>query len=342
MKKSIVVLFTLCLSLSLVLVACGSKETSKTTGTNGNEVTSPITIKLAHVEAIDHPLSIGVKKMAEELKAKSGGRIILQDFPASQLGNPKDLADAVSNDVLDMTLSSPGELGRRHKPIMILDAPYLFRDLDHLRKTVNGPVGEGIWSPLAEKTNIRVLAGIYYGTRHVTTSKVAVKTPADMKGLKLRTPDVQISLANARGMGASPTPMAIGEVYLALQQGVIDGQENPIPTIIGNKFNEVQKYLILTEHMKAVNIVCISDKRLKSLPEDLRKIFLEVVRNFADTSSNTIKDVEDTKLAEIKQKGAMQVIQPDIEAFKQATKAVYKEFESQWGAGLYEKIQDVK
>lgn len=336
MSKSIIcrILLVIILGTALVTSGCGQKQEAAS-----SEV-KPIVFKIAHVQAIDHPYTPGVKKLAAEVKEKSKGRLILEDYPASQLGSEKDNADGVGNNILDMAVISPGEMAKRYKPISIFDAPYAFRDVDHVMKVVNGPVGEELWKPFAEKTNIKVLSAVYYGKRQVTSSKL-VRTPADMKGLKLRTPDTAISVAVGKAMGASPTPMAVAEVYLALQQGVVDGQENPIPTIIGQKFNEVQKYLVLTGHVIQTNEFVISDKKFKALPPDLQKILVEAVQKHAVEISKVIADMENSKIEDLK-KGGMQVIEPDVAAFRQATSVVVKQFENDWGVGLFEKIQAVK
>jgi tripartite ATP-independent transporter DctP family solute receptor len=280
-------------------------------------------------------------KLVEKVKKDSDGKLIINHYPAAQLGSEKDIADGVVNGIVDMAIIGPGELGKRFKPVLVFDGPYVFRDMDHMQKVTNGPVGQELWDQMAKETGIRALNTLYYGTRYVTTSKVPVKTPADLKGLKLRTPDQPLSVANAKAMGANPTPMALSEVYLALQQGVVDGQENPIPTIASQKFNEVQKYINLTGHVVQATPVVISQKKLDSLPEDLRKILVDAVNEIAPEINQEILDNEKATLEEFK-KGGMEVVESDVDAFRQATQSVIKEFEDTWGKGLYEKIQEVK
>ena len=162
-----------------------------------------------------------------------------------------------------------------------------------------------------------------------------------MKGFKLRTPDQPLSMAIAKAMGANPTPMALSEVYLALQQGVVDGQENPIPNIYANKFHEVQSYVNLTAHVIQLTPIWINKKKWDALPEAYKKAVQESVDSLVPQINQWIKDDEIAQL-ELMKKGGVQVVQSDLDAFREATKGVYKDFENRWGAGLYEKIQSVK
>lgn len=244
-------------------------------------------------------------------------------------------------DTIDMAIIGPGELAKRHKPIFIFDGPYVFRDVDHLLKTVASPVGQEMWNALATSSNIRVLNAFYYGKKHITTAKKAVRSPADMKGLKFRVIDSPMNVAIAKAFGASPVPMAFSELYLSLQQGVVDGQENPIPTIISQKFYEVQKYLILSGAITQAAPMAISEKKYKALPADLRKILTDSLNKMIVNVNNEIIASEKNQIEFLKGKG-MEVVEPDHGAFKEAAKVVIEQFEPQWGSGLYEKIQNVK
>lgn len=300
----------------------------------------PITLKIAHVQSMTHPYTQGVKDIGKTLTEKTGGRLILEDYPASQLGSEKDTADSVANDVLEMAIISPAEIAKRYKPALIFDIPYVFRDVDHAMKVINGPIGQEMWDEFATSTNIRVVTSILYGSRHITSSR-PIHTPADLKGFKLRVTDTPVGLATGKALGANPTPMAFSEVYLGLSQGVVDGQENPIPTIIASKFYEVQKYLILSGHVLQTNQVTISDKKLKALPADLQASLFETFEAGAKELTNVIVKAEADGIEELKKNG-VEVITPDMEAFREAGKAVVAQFQDQWGEGLYEKIQAVQ
>ncbi len=300
-----------------------------------------VTLKLAHILAPDHPFSKGMIRLADLVKKKSNGRLMINIYDSGSLGSEKDIADGIVNGIVDMSFIGPGELGKRFKPIQVLEAPFVFRSVDHMVKVTTGFIGKSMWEQMAKDTGIRVLYAPYYGTRYVTTAKVAVKTPADMKGLKLRTPDMPLYVAVTKAMGANPTPMALSEVYLGLQQGVVDGQENPIPTIYSQKFYEVQKYLILTGHILSVTPIVVSEKKLNSLPADLKKILIDSVNQVGPTINADIEAKEQSLLAEFKKSG-MIVVKPNVEAFRKAAQPVVATFESSWGVGLYQKIQAVR
>lgn len=341
-KKSLTLILVINV-LILIITACNVKalRTNDETLSKRTNNDQPIVIRLAHVYASDHPFSKGVNKLAKEVERRSKGRLIIKISPEGQLGSEKDIADGIMNNIIDMAIIGPGELGKRFKPVLVFDAPYVFRDYEHMQKVVTGEVGKQLWDKMADETGIRVLSALYYGTRYVTTSRSPIYSPEDMKGLNLRTPNQPLSVKNAKAMGANPTPLALSEVYLALQQGGVDGQENPIATIATHKFNEVQKYIILTSHVVQVIPLNISEKKLNSIPEDLRKILVEVVQEISPSINQEIINIEKSTLEEFKKSG-MIIVKPNVQKFKEATLPVIKEFEDEWGKGLYESIQAVQ
>lgn len=296
--------------------------------------------KLAHVYAPEHPFAKGMDRLAEEVKTRTNGEFVITTYPAAQLGSEKDISDGVVNGIIEMAIVGPGEIGKRFKPVLIFDGPFVFRGPEHAMKVMQSEVGQQLWAELESKTGLKNLTTLYYGTRYVT-SKKPIKTPEDMKGMKLRAPDMPLSVANAKAMGANPTPMALSEVYLALQQGVVDGQENPVPTIYTQKFHEVQDYINLTGHVVQLTPVFIAKKKFEVLPEDFQKALIESVNKIAPEINQDVLNYEKEKLEEMKA-GGMNVIEPDVEAFRQATMSVIKEFEETWGKGLYEKIQAIQ
>lgn len=349
-KKSLVVLLMLVFLVTSVLAGCGSSSKpaeskpaeSKKEEPKKVEEVKAISLKLAHSYAPTHLFHKASENIAAKVKEKSGGKLEIKVFPAAQLGSEKDICDSVSANTLDMAIIGPGEMGKRYKPVLIFDGPFIFRDVAHAMKVANGDVGTELWTELAKVSNIKTLKTWYYGTRFITTSKKEVKTPADMKGLKLRVPNMPMSVANAKAMGASPTPMALSEVYLALQQNTVDGQENPIATIMSNKFNEVQNFLMLSGHVVQVTPITISQKKFDSLPDDLKKILADAVAEETEVVNKQMLADEDKM---VKDFGAMpnhKVVEVDKEAFRKATQSVIKEFENDFGKGLYEKIQAVK
>ncbi len=333
MKKFLAAVLVLGLLASSFAFAGGGAE-------KGNKEVQSVTYKLAHSYQPTHSFSKGVKRLIDVVKEKSGGKFIINEFPAAQLGSEKDIADGAVNGVIDMVIIGPGEIGKRYKPVLIFEGPFLFSGYDHAQKVLKGSIGKELWDGCLKATGLRQLATLYYGTRYVT-SKKPIRTPEDMKGMKLRAPDMPMSVANARAMGANPTPMALSEVYLALQQNVVDGQENPIPTIYTQKFFEVQSHINMTGHVFQVTPLFISEKKYQALSPELRKVLDDAVAQVAPTIDGEIISDEKKMLEEMKSRG-MQVVQPDVASFVKATASVYKDFESNWGPDLYNKIQALR
>jgi tripartite ATP-independent transporter DctP family solute receptor len=226
--------------------------------------------------------------------------------------------------------------------IGVVEAPYVWRDAAHLQKAMNGPIGEQFNETLVKARGMRILGTTYYGTRHITTTSKEVKSPADMAGFKLRVPENDVFKAMAESWGARPTPMNFGELYLALKQNVVDGQENPLPTIKSGKFDEVQKYLVLSGHIITPRLVVVNEAFWQGLKPDDRKIIADAVRAGVAWQDDELQKQERTLLDTFKAAG-MTVITPDPNAFRTPVLAkVPKMFEAKWGAGMFEKIQAIK
>ncbi len=210
--------------------------------------------------AANHPQVIMAERVAKEVKEKTGGRIDIQVFPNSQLGSGKEMVEMVSSGALQMVTEGAGAVAAFLPPLSVIEAPYLWRDPAHMSKLAATPFFAKLNDDLVAKRGMRMLNVTYYGKRHLTTGTKAVKTPADMAGFKIRVPPVDVFQSMAEAWGARATPIAFGELYLALSQGVVDGEENPLPTIQSAKLYEVQKYLVLTGHI----LVWSSPTRLSS------------------------------------------------------------------------------
>ena len=190
-----------------------------------------VTIRWGDVVGATHPSVQMIDRIAAEAKEKSGGRIVIQSFPAGQLGSSRDMIDAVANGAQQVVTEGAANFGAWVPSISVVEAPYIWRDAAHLDKAMNGPIGAEFNDTLVKARGMRILGTTYYGTRHITTTGKEVKSPADMVGFKLRVPENDVFKAMAEAWGAKPTPMNYGELYLALKQNVVDGQENPLPTI---------------------------------------------------------------------------------------------------------------
>jgi tripartite ATP-independent transporter DctP family solute receptor len=295
-------------------------------------------LRWGDVVAADHPAVQMIGRVAKRVAETTQGRVTVQAYPASQLGSSKDQIEAVALGTQDMVTEGAANFGQWVPSISVIEAPYVWRDAAHLAKVMAGPVGQDLTRQLVDKRGMRILGTTYYGVRHLTTSKKAVRAVADMKEFKLRVPENEVFLAMARAWGAKPTPMTFSELYLALRQNVVDGQENPLPTIDSAKFFEVQKYLVLTGHILTPRLVVINEKVWQGLPAADRDALAAAVAEGIAWNDREIQGREQALLAKFKQAG-MEVIQPDAESFrKPVVESLPKMFEAKWGKGTFDQI----
>ena len=301
-----------------------------------------IIIKFADTVAPDHPNHLAAVKFAEIVAKKTNGKVRVDTFPAAQLGNEKELIEGTMLGSVDMFQASPGALSLFQQEFGILDCPYIFRDLDHVYKTVRGPIGAELSEKIAKSRGIKLLAlDWYYGARHLTTRDKAIYKPADLKGMLIRAPEQPVYLEAVRAMGATPTPVDFSDLYMALKQGTVDGQENPIPTIYTYKFYEAQKYIMMTGHMIRIITVGTNASWFNKLPQDVQVAVEEAIAEAGAFNNDLVQKQEKDLIVNLKEKG-MTVVEPDVEAFRKASESVHLKFEDKWGKGLYEKIVAVE
>ncbi len=289
-----------------------------------------------------------MQKFAEVVGQLSGGKINVQLFASGQLGDQKTGLLGVMKGSIDMTCDgSPSWFAdiADYPEIGALETPYLYRDIDHMYRVLLGPIGQSYWDTLAKKSGLRVLDVWYLGTRELdmTARAGAVRTPADMKGIKLRMPNTEAWLDVGRALGANPTPLGFDEVYLALKTGTIDGQDNPIPTDYNEKFFEVTKYLILTDHMIGYVTPVINDRLWQSMPE-LYRVYIKKAMTVARFMINQdILQQESTLLGKAVQEDGIQVIVPDKQAFMDYAARFYSaaRFDQKYGKGVLDRIRAV-
>ena len=296
-------------------------------------------IRWGELLATTNPQVQMLDRIAREVKEKSSGRIDIQVFPNGQLGSGKDMIESVSSGALQFTTDGAGALGAFLPQLSLIEAPYLWRDAAHLAKVTGTPVFAKMNDDLAARRNMRMLNVTYYGKRHLTTGSKAVQTPADMVGFKLRVPPVDVFRAMAEAWGARPTPIAFPELYLALSQGAVDGQENPLPTIQSGKFFEVQKFLVLTEHIITPRMIIVNEAFWKGLPAADRALLQAAFDAGAAWQDKELLSQESTLVATLKGAG-MTVIEPDLAAWrKPVLDTVPAKFEERWGKGAFDALK---
>ena len=296
------------------------------------------TLRWATVLPTNHPMVAMMDRVAKEVREKTGGAVEIQTFPAGQLGSSRDVIESTSGGAIQIVDEGAAQFGQFVPQFSILEAPYIWRDAAHIRKVLSSSIVDDMNAQLVAKRQMRVIGSTYYGKRHVTSGNKAINTVADMQGFKLRIPEVDTFRAMAEAWGARPTPMNISELYLALSQGAVDGQENPLPTIQSAKFNEVQKYLILTGHIITPRLVVVNENTWQGMAAKDRDVLKAAVATHGQTQDNDILGQE-AKLTDTFKAGGMNVITPDLESFRKPVLAsVPAKFEAKWGKGLWEKI----
>jgi len=298
-------------------------------------------LKFAHVYEVSEPYHKWALWAADEIKKRTGGRYEIQVFPASTLGKEQDIYQGLALGSIDLVYTGSLYAARDYGPMAVSSAPFMFRDFAHWDAYRNGPVFKEIADAFTAKTGNDVLSLIYYGERHVTSNK-PVRTPADMKGMKFRTPDAPMYTMFPRAVGANPTPIAFAEVYLALQNGTVDGQENPLPTILAKKFYEVNKNISLTGHMTDSLITLASPGLSKRLSAADRKIFQDVYREAAAKTTDEIRASETLLATEFATKYGVNVIKVDRKPFQDAMAKELQGANLPWTPALYDKVQAIK
>src|SRR5947208_12637263 len=253
-------------------------------------------LKWAHVYEVAEPYHTEALWAAEEIKKRTNGRYEIGVFPASQLGNENQINEGLGLGTVDMIYTGVAFAASIHKSIGVTNAPFVLRDFDHFMAYRNSQLFRDIAKGYEDKTKHKVITLTYYGQRMVTANK-AISKPEDMKGMKLRVPPAPLFLMFTKSVGANATPIAFAEVYLALQQGTVDGQENPLPTIMAKKFYEVQSHIIMTGHITESLVTVLGSHVWSKLTPDEQKIFPEVLKRSAAKASDQIR-AQEQKLAD--------------------------------------------
>lgn len=259
-------------------------------------------LKWAHVYETSEPFHTDSVWAAEEIAKRTDGRYKIDVFPASQLGKEADINQGLKIGTVDIIISGSSFAARDYKPIGVTYFPYIFRDPAHLIAYTKSDTFTRLAKGYEDKTGNHIVAVSYYGTRHTTSNK-PIAACADMAGLKMRVPDVPAYLAMPRACGANTTPIAFAEVYLALQNGTVDAQENPLTTIEAKKFFEVQKNIVLTGHIVDHLNTLISKNLWSQLSDEDKKIFTEVMQQAAERTTKTIEEREKNLVEDFRKRG---------------------------------------
>lgn len=296
---------------------------------------------VGHVLSETSHYGVGAEAFVKTLNEASNGEWTGRQAAAGSLGGERDMIEGLQIGSVDLVITSTGPLGNFVPEVYVLDLPFLFRDYNHARTTLDGDVGMELLNKM-EDHNLVGLAWSENGFRHVTNSKREVKTPDDLKGLKLRTMQNKVHMAAFSGMGASPTPMAFPELFSALQQGVVDGQENPVTVISSSKFWEVQKYVSLTGHVYSPAIILASPSLWSGLSDEEKTWFQAASKASAAATRAEVNRLENDGIALLRSNGMTVLTDIDKGPFATLAKPSYAVFTDKYGTELVEKILAIK
>lgn len=299
-----------------------------------------VTLRIASVSGPSHHHNVALRWYAERVAAKTNGRVDLKVLDGSQLGGERDYIEGMILGSIEMAQVSTGPVAAFIPEFDLFSLPFLFRDTDHFTKVIGGPAGVKFFE-LLEKRGIKGLCWFDNGYRSVFNSKRPIKTPEDMKGLKIRVMESPIMIDTINAMGGSATPMAYGELYTAIQQGVLSGAENAPGNVFNDKFYEVTKYYSRTNHFRPPGVVAISLKVWNRLSKEDQAVLQQEAKALQTYEIDLTQKVEKESLEKLREKG-MQLNEVDVDAFQKAVKPVHDKFSARFGPDLIKQVLETK
>ncbi|HML07555.1 MAG TPA: DctP family TRAP transporter solute-binding subunit [Xanthobacteraceae bacterium] len=324
--------FRLSAAGTLVALACciaGSAATAQ----------APKTLKLGYILSTQSQLGAGAAAFAEEIAKRTGGRHQIEQYPNAALGGEVEMLKAVQLGTVDLAFITGAPLPNFISDIGVFNIPFLFRDLSHAHAVLDGSIGRSYLTRFRDKALVALAWG-ENGMRHLTNSKREIRTPEDLKGLKLRLPQSDVMLEGFRALGADASPLPFPLVYGALQSGEFDGQENPIATIQSAKFNQVQKYLSLTSHVYDPAILFMAVDSFDALSAADKDSFIEAAKLSGEASRRFAAAAERDGVAELARSGMKVVADIDREKFAAAMASANPKFAQRFGGDLIAQIRD--
>ncbi len=298
-------------------------------------------LKIGYATSPTSHYGVGSTVFCEEIEKGTQGRYTCQQFPSSALGGEREMIESVQLGTLDLVNTSTGPLGNFVPEVQIVDIPFLFRDYDHARAVMDGEVGQDLLNKMQQRGLIG-LAWTENGFRHMTNNVRPIVQAQDASGLKMRTMENRVHMDGYKTFGILPTPMAFPELFTALQQGTVDGQENPIPVILASNFSQVQRHLSLTNHVYSPAVLILSPSVWNKLSDADKQVFLDAAKAGSTAQRQKVNQDEAEGIAKLRQDGMQVVEQVDGESFRQAVAPAYAEFANQFGADNIRAIQAVQ
>lgn len=323
--------------IGMVAVGALSALSMALAGTAVAQTTMKISISIAQ----NSHQGVGIDTFAKEVERRTNGRYKVQTFYSGALGAERESIEATQLGTQELTLTSTGPVPNFVPEVRILDVPFLFRDYAHARSVLDGPIGQEMLAKFDAK-GLKALAWAENGFRHMTNSKRAINGPEDLKGLKMRTMENPVHIQAYKGFGINPTPMAFTEVFMALQQGTVDGQENPLSVITAAKFEQVQKYLSLTGHVYSPAVILMNKAKFDELTSADKQHFIDAAKEAAKANRARVDLDEKTAVADLRSKGMQVIDVVDRSKYQAALTPVYAEFAKQFGQANLDRIKTAK
>lgn len=344
MRKSRKMLAAVVMSMSMVLSACSAPKDNGAPAAEGESmeaVTSEqeeVTLKYSTTSTPGTVFVQAFQRMADEVEEKTSGKVKVVIYDSSQLGNESDVTTNVLDGSIDMCNSGSGELGKRYAPFNVFQAPYLFESYEHFAGFVGSDLETELFAEAKEALGATVCGTQTMGARYVITTGAKATTPAEFAGVKLRCPDMPAIIATVNGLGATATPMAATEQYLAMQQGVVDGAEHTLSGFAAWNIQELSKELMLTNHAREVTFTLVSQACLEKLTAENQQILIDAINNAAVWANEQTNNEEENFARQFEEELGIEMVEVDDMAFREALAPVAEELSAD-DPDLYEAIQ---
>ena len=295
-------------------------------------------IRMAYVSGPTVLLHSGAEHFADLVEQKSQGRLRVRLYPGGQLGDDRETVEGMKLRSIDMTVMGCALIGWYAPEYGLVEAPFVWRDYEHIDRVWRGEIGDDLRKTMRDRAGVEMLHLWYRGPRYLTTTSKKVRVPEDLRGLKLRVPELEVYIKSWQTFGANTTPLPFTDMFMALKLGVVEGQENPLATIYGNNLHEVQKYIMETKHLIGFYVFCVGPYFDEHFTPEERAIIIEAAREATDWHNQEVERAEAEYRAKLIEAG-VEFVPVDREAFlKLAKEKIPAQFEGIWKPGLYRRI----
>ena len=316
----------------LALAVCGC----------GRDAGAPKIFRIAYAQGPTELLHEAALRMAEQIKKESEGRLDVRLYPGGQLGNEREIIEGLKLGCADMVVIGGAIIGWYAPEFGAFEAPFVWRDYEHVELVWDGALGAGLRDAVERTAGARMLRPWYRGPRYLTTTSRKVLTPDDLKGLKLRVPELEVFIKSWKTFGANVTPIPFTDIFMALRLGVVDGQENPLATICANHLYEVQKYVMETHHLVSFYLPAIGARFGQQFTEEEQAMVMRAFHAATDWHNQEVGRAEAKYRAEL-EKAGVEFVPLDTEPFRRlARERIPAQFERVWKPGLYEQISNAR